>query len=817
VSKRFLLLIAICFSLPLISGIENAHAQNLSQIQHWVFIIKENRTFDTYFGTFPGANGATSATISTGQVLPLSHAPDYMPRDLPHSWANANQSIDYGRMDKFDLPPGANINGDYLSLSQLTQSDIPNYWTYATSFVLADNAYSSIHSDSMPNHLYTVAAQSGGVISNPNSNAAVGCNSAPGITVTTLNSQGYTVPVYPCFDFSTLANSLTNAGLSWKYYTVQAGQAGAEWSILSTINSIYNSSLWNNVVSNNQFIDDATTGNLPAVSWLTPPALESEHPNGRSTCYGENWTVNMINAIMQGPDWNSTAIVLTWDDYGGFYDHVTPPVLDIFGLGARVPMIIISPYARAGYISHTTYEFSSFLKTVEEDFGLPPLTDRDADANDLTDSFNFAQTPISPLILSARTCPVVSPTQLTFPAQKVGTTSAPYAVQISNWSGSAMTVSSVATSGPFSQTNSCPAKIGANKAGCTVSVTFTPTASGPQTGTLTITDTGAGSPQVIELNGTGSQVTLSPPLLSFSATQVGAGGAATKLTSTLTNASSNALNISSIVASGDYTETNTCGSSVAAGSSCTITVSFAPTITGVRYGTVTINDSDGSSPQVLNLTGIGKDWVMAPGNLSFGSIEMGAISSPQTITFTNKGTSALGITEVLMQDGAYHNYPDYSQTNTCGSSLAVGKSCKFTVTFSPAAPGSRKGSLLIFDSDPATSPISENLNGTGIAEPIVSLTPTSLSFPTQPVGTSSASESVTLTNSGAAALAISSITASGNFSQTNNCGSSVAVNGSCTINVVFTPTQTGQLTGTLTITDNAVSSPQQVGLSGNGD
>ncbi len=816
-SQRFLWLIAVGLGLPSILGVERAHAQNLSQIQHWVFIIKENRTFDTYFGTFPGANGVTSGTISTGEVLPLSHAPDFMPRDLPHSWSNANQSIDYGRMDKFDLPPGANVSSDYLSLSQLTQQDIPNYWTYATSFVLADNAFSSIHSDSMPNHLYTVAAQSGGVISNPNSNAAVGCDSPPGTTVTMLNSQGYTTSVFPCFDFSTLANSLQNAGISWKYYTVQAGQAGAEWSILSTIDSIYNTSLWDNVVSNNNFIGDATSGNLPAVSWLTPPAIESEHPLGRSTCYGENWTVSMINAVMQGPDWNSTAIVLTWDDYGGFYDHVSPPILDIFGLGARVPMMIISPYARAGYISHTTYEFSSFLKTVEEDFGLPPLTDRDADANDLTDSFNFVQTPLSPLILTARTCPVVSPTQLNFPSQPVGTTSAPYSVQISNWSTSTMTLSSVATTGPFNQTNSCPAKIGQHNAGCTVNVTFTPTASGPQTGTLTVTDTGAGSPQVIELSGTGSQVTLSPALLQFAAVQISATGSAKTMTSTLNNASSNALNISSIVASGDYSQTNTCGTSVGAGSSCTITASFAPTATGVRYGTVTINDSDGSSPQVLNLTGVGKNWVIAPGNLSFGSVDMGATSPAQTITLTNKGTLALGITQVLVQDGAYHNYPDYSQTNTCGSSLAVGKSCKFTVTFSPAAPGSRKGSLLIFTSDPATSPISENLNGTGIAEPLVSLVPASLSFPNQTEGTSSAAESITLTNSGAATLGITGIAASGDYSQTNNCGSGLAMNASCTINVVFTPSIVGPDNGTLTITDNAASSPQQVSLSGTGD
>jgi phospholipase C len=796
-------------------GGQNAHSQDLSQIQHWVFVIKENRTFDTYFGTFPGAYGATTGTISTGEVVPLGHTPDYMPRDLPHAWDNANQSIDYGRMDKFDVPTGCNVNGDYLCLTQLWQQDIPNYWTYASTFTLADEAFSSIHSDSMPNHLYTVAAQSGGVISNPNSDFAVGCNSPPGTTVTMLNSQGYTSAVFPCFDFSTLANSMQNAGLTWKYYAALPGTAGAEWSILNTIDSIYNTSLWNNVVSSTQFLSDAGSGNLPAMSWLTPPSVDSEHPKGRSTCYGENWTVGMINAVMQGPQWNSTAIVLVWDDYGGFYDHVDPPILDIFGLGARVPMIIISPYAKPGYISHTTYEFSSLLKTVEEDFGLPFLTDRDSDANDLTDSFNFSQPPLPPLILSQRQCPVVSPAQLTFPPQQVGNTSAGYNVQVSNWGTKTMTVSSVAVSGPFSQSNSCPAKLAPGTAGCAINLTFTPTATGTQTGTLTVTDTGAGSPQVTELTGTGTEVTLSPPLLTFAETQVGA-SSTVKLTSTLSNAGSNALNISSIVASGDYSQSNTCGSNVAAGASCTITVSFAPTTTGVRYGAVTILDSDGSSPQVLNLTGIGKDVVVAPGVLNFGSIEMGAASPPQTITFTNKSASTLGITNILIQDGAYHNYPDYSQTNTCGSSLAAGKSCKITVTFSPAAAGSRNGPLLIFDSDPATSPASATMNGTGIAEPLVVLAPTSLSFPNQPVGTSSASQSVTLTNTGAAGLTIGSIAASGDFSQTNNCGSSVAVNASCTINVVYTPTLIGPESGTLTITDNALSSPQQVGLSGTG-
>ena len=812
--RNSLWLMVMCLCLPSLFLGQTSQSPDLTQIEHFVFIIKENRTFDHYFGTFPGANGATSATISTGQVLSLGHAPDFMPRDLPHGWANAEQALDYGRSDEFDLPDGCNAAGDYLCLSQLTQQDIPNYWSYATSFTLADAAFSSIHSDSLPNHLYTVAAQSGGVIANPSSSVAVGCTSPPGTTVATLDANGYLGHIYPCFEFPTLANSLENAGLTWKYYAPPSGTAGAEWSVLNTIDSIRNTSLWNNVVSTTQFVTDASTGNLPAVSWMTPPAVNSEHPKGRSTCYGENWTVSMINAVMQGPEWNSTAIVLTWDDYGGFYDHVSPPQMDIFGLGPRVPMIIISPYAKAGYISHTVYEFSSFLKTVEERFGLPALTDRDAEANDLLDSFDFTQSPLPPLVLSPRQCPVVSPPELAFPTQQVGTTSEAASVQVSNWGTASMTISSIAVSGPFKQSNSCPAKIRAGNAGCTVSVTFAPSATGTQTGSLTVTDSGAGSPQVINLTGTGSEITLSPSLLAFPSTQVNSTGKS--LNATLTNYGPGTVNISSMVATGDYTQTNTCGGSLGPGASCKITVSFTPVTTGVRYGTITIQDSDAASPQVLNLTGFGKAVLVAPGVTNFGQVEMGASSLPQTITITNKETSALTITSVLIQDGTFHNSPDYSQTNNCGASLAAGASCKFKVTFSPVGPAGRNGSLLVFHSDPITSPISASLKGTGIAEPLVSLAPTALGFPDQAVGTSSPSETVTLTNTGAATLNFTAITVNGDFSQTNNCGSSVAVNASCTINVVFTPTQTGPRNGRLTITDDAVNSPQQVSLTGNG-
>jgi phospholipase C len=140
------------------------------------------------------------------------------------------------------------------------------------------------------------------------------------------------------------------------------------------------------------------------VSWLLPPGEYSEHPPG-SMCEGENWTASVLNAVMQGPDWNSTAVFVTWDDFGGFYDHVAPPQVDQFGLGPRVPLLIISPYAKAGYVSHTVYEHTSVLKFIETRYGLKALTSRDAAANNMLDSFNFAQAPQAPLLLQPRTCP----------------------------------------------------------------------------------------------------------------------------------------------------------------------------------------------------------------------------------------------------------------------------------------------------------------------------------------------------------------------------------------------------------------------------
>jgi len=378
--------------------------QGLDLIQHFIFIIKENRTFDNYFGTFPGADGASSGMTSTGRVIALGHTPDRTSRDICHDWSCAIQAMDGGKMDKFDLIGGCSVHGDNLCYTQLRQQDIPNYFAYAQNFALADHMFSSLQGPSFPNHLYTVAAQSGGAVGNPTT-PEWGCDADDTAFVPVIDNNGNHSNQYPCFDFETLADSMQNAGVSWKYYAPQKGENGYQWSALDGIKHIRNSSLWTDyVVPHTQFISDAQSGQLPAVSWLVTTYETSEHPP-YSTCQGENWTVQQLNALMQGPAWNSTAVFLTWDDFGGFYDHVPPPSLDRYGLGPRVPLLIISPYAKKGFISHTTYEFSSFLRIVERRWGLKALTERDTQASDMTDSFDFTQQPLPPLVLQTRPCP----------------------------------------------------------------------------------------------------------------------------------------------------------------------------------------------------------------------------------------------------------------------------------------------------------------------------------------------------------------------------------------------------------------------------
>lgn len=380
-------------------------------IQHIVFFVKENRTFDNYFGTYPGANGATTALDSEGKIVPLHHEQDQVP-DINHSWEAARMAYDNGRMDRFDLissnGPGHKKGDPYAnnSLTQFYQSDIPNYWRYAQNFVLGDNMFSSLMGPSFPNHLYTVAAQSGGAIDNPNggSSPGWGCDVA-NQQVKILNSNGTTQYQEACFNFQTLADELDARGYSWRYYAPPLGAGGYIWSSFDAIYHIRFGRDWQYVVPTAQFLSDAANGTLPTVSWVVTPGQYSEHAPA-SVCVGENWTVQMLNALMSGPDWASTALFLTWDDFGGFYDHVPPQQIDGLGMGFRVPLLVISPYTKRGYIDHSQYEYSSMLRFSEDILNLSPLTQRDQGANNMFNAFDFTQQPRAPLILQPRTCNV---------------------------------------------------------------------------------------------------------------------------------------------------------------------------------------------------------------------------------------------------------------------------------------------------------------------------------------------------------------------------------------------------------------------------
>ena len=699
-----------------VGGFASAQAQRPSKagkpgditvIQHIIFIIKENRSFDNYFGQYPGANGATKGKTSTGQVIPLRHTPDQVV-DIDHEWSAAITAIDNGKMDRFDLIPDGDINGQYLAYSQLAPADIPNYYTYAQKFVLADQMFSSVHGDSFENHLYLIAAQSGGMITQKKgapSSDTWGCDAAPDFLLQTLDvTDGVISEIFPCVDFQTLADSLGNAGLSWKYYAPSEGQDGYVYSTYDEINHIRNTSLWNeHVVPDTQFVTDAASGNLPAVSWLVTGGA-NEHPPA-SSCVGENWTVQQLNSLMNGPDWSTSAVFLTWDDFGGFYDHVPPPPLDIFGLGPRVPLLIISPYARAGYISHTQYEFASFLKFVEDRYGLPSLTERDAKANDTTDSFNFSQSPISPVVLQPQTCPIQGASNVYFGGQTVGTSSPPYAVAVTNTRDVPITFSSIAVSGKFAQTNKC--KTLAVGAKCTINVTFNPATTGPLTGTLTITDSDTTSPQVINLQGTGGEVSISNSLYPGTVypTTVLLGSSSAAQTVTLTNHGTTTLSITGISTVGDFSDTTTCGTALAASDSCDISVMFVPTTSGIRYGNLVVSDNDPSSPQTARLTGTGTAVSLSTLKLAFGNQAINTTSAPEPVTINISGANAVNLGAITASSG-------YSVTNSCGSSIVGGGSCKVEVTFTPTQTGSVPGTLTINDAD-LSSPQIVTLSGTG--------------------------------------------------------------------------------------------------------
>ena len=399
------------------------------KIRHIVFVVKENRTFDHFFGTFPGADGVTEGVTCDGTVVPLTRAADDSP-GAGHSFQSGIVAINGGLMNCFDqIDSGRQLQG-YV---QYERDQIPNYWAYAETFTLADRFFSSSYGPTTVEHYWIIASQSDRFVDNqrpleghggfgrlgeycddelerqwsferltPEEEAEV-YRLEEEVLVKEMRERFWLLR-WPCHDIRTMPDLLEERDISWRYYTGDAPY----FMVIRGIPHIRYGPMWKKVVDESTFIPDVEAGRLPQVSWLIPNVRQSDHPGYGALCDGENWTVRQLNAIMQSPQWKHTAVVLTWDDFGGYYDHVPPPHVDIYGYGPRVPAIILSPYARPGFVFNGTADFSSVLKMMSTIFDLPSLTERDANANDLLGAFDFEQEPLPPLVLPERDCSQVT-------------------------------------------------------------------------------------------------------------------------------------------------------------------------------------------------------------------------------------------------------------------------------------------------------------------------------------------------------------------------------------------------------------------------
>ncbi|HUU12541.1 MAG TPA: choice-of-anchor D domain-containing protein [Terriglobia bacterium] len=407
--------------------------------------------------------------------------------------------------------------------------------------------------------------------------------------------------------------------------------------------------------------------------------------------------------------------------------------------------------------------------------------------------------------------PVGTPQEISllFPDQGVGTTSVAQPVSFSNSGDAELLISNISASGDFAQTSDCAESVPPG-GHCALEITFSPTALGPRTGSVSVEHNAAGSPFVVHLAGNGvaaPALEISPASLSFGEQSVGTTGAGQTIT--LRNVGDALLTFSSISTSDDFAQSNICGQSLAVDSGCSMAVTFTPLTPGTIAGAVTIVDNAPGSPHVvaLNGTGLGPAVSVSPAFLVFGDQLVEATSSPQTLTLTNAGNRPLEISSITISG-------DFVESKDCAATLAAGSSCTLQVSFTPVARGERTGALTISHNG-LDSPTAVSLTGTGVA-PVISLSPPELQFGQQPVGTTSPPQAVALANSGDAPLNILGIEATGDFAQTNNCPGSVAAGGQCAISVTFTPGVAGSHTGAVAITHNPLSESFTLGLSGMG-
>jgi phospholipase C len=356
-------------------------SQSTSPIKHIIVIVQENRTVDNLFHGFPGADTVTSAVDNTGtrqnlQQQPLGGQPD-MDHGHPAWW----REWDYGKMDGFAAS----------TMFYVQQSDTTPYWQLASEYTFANRMFQSNTGPSFAAHQYLIAGQDGMVSENPNG-GVWGCDAPAWETTMVIGPNGTDLPgPFPCFDYMTEGDLLDAAKVSWRYYAPSLADSFNILSAYEAIRHIRYGADWNtNVITpETTILTDIANNNLAAVSWVVPQYNTSDHPG--APAYGPQWVASITNAVGASQYWDSTAIIITWDDWGGFYDHVPPPQVDSMGLGFRVPLIAVSPYAKHGYISTQVHEMGSILHFMENNFNLGYLGTRDIYSDDLSDCFDYTQ------------------------------------------------------------------------------------------------------------------------------------------------------------------------------------------------------------------------------------------------------------------------------------------------------------------------------------------------------------------------------------------------------------------------------------------
>ena len=437
--------------LALATATAGAHVRaplGIHKIKHVIVIVQENRSFDSYFGMYPGADGIPKHVCVPDPLRGGCERPFHNPKDRnsggPHDHIDAVRDIAGGRMSGFvrQAEEGRtrfcrlHINSGACSLTPKhpdvmgykTARDIPNYWTYARHFVLQDHMFESDSSWSMPQHLFLVSGWSARCTQRGN---PMSCKPAVQDPGSPPGEPQNTTGATPDYAWTDLTYLLHKDHVSWQYFVFKGQQPDCEddqmlckavgqsaktpgiWNPLPYFDTVRQDRQGENVAPFNDFLSEAKQGTLPAVSWLTPAQSVSEHPPGLVS-RGQAYVTSVVNAVMRSKDWQSTAIFLTWDDWGGFYDHVKPPTVDGQGYGLRVPGLVISPYARRGYVDHQILSQDAYLKFIEDDFlhgqRIDPKTDGRPDPRpdvrenakilgNLAADFDFRQRPRAPLVL----------------------------------------------------------------------------------------------------------------------------------------------------------------------------------------------------------------------------------------------------------------------------------------------------------------------------------------------------------------------------------------------------------------------------------